>query len=202
MIDHYARQILPRLVSPLINFYHRHNLSPNQITFIGLIFAVLASLCIIMGWNILALILWWMGRLFDGTDGIYARQFQLATPFGAYWDFLADMAAYSLMVIAFALAFPASSYYWLIILFLYILCSTTALSLGIQEEKLGVEARDNRGLRLGAGLAEGGETGIAYSLFLIFPAFIESLAFVWIAILTMTVVARSMLAYNVLRSGK
>ncbi len=84
-------------------------------------------------------------------------------------------------------------------LFLYVLCITSALALGAQEERLARPARDDRGLRLGAGLAEGGETGIAYSLFLLFPGWLPVTTAVWIAVLALTVVLRSLLAARSLR---
>jgi len=52
--------------------------------------------------------------------------------------------------------------------------------------------------RLGAGLAEGGETGIAYSVFLLLPNHLDIATAVWIGILLFTVIARSFLAYQTL----
>jgi hypothetical protein len=76
------------------------------------------------------------------------------------------------------------------------LCIASALALGMQEAKRALPARDDRGLRLGAGLAEGGETGIAYSIFLLFPAQLALTTPLWVAILAITIVARSILAYR------
>jgi hypothetical protein len=109
------------------------------------------------------------------------------------------MAAYGAMVLAFAVAAPEYAMRWMAMLFLYILCITTALSLGAGEAKRALTPRDNRGLRLGAGLAEGGETGIAYTLFLLFPGVLEILTTIWLVILTTTVIARTVLAYRILR---
>ena len=66
----------------------------------------------------------------------------------------------------------------------------------MQEAAHGLEARDDRGLRLGAGLAEGGETGIAYSVFLLLPGWLWLSTKIWIATLLLTVIARSLLAYR------
>jgi len=99
----------------------------------------------------------------------------------------------------FAIAAPELQAQWMAMLFLYVLCITTALSLGMQEAKRTIPPRDNRGLRLGAGLAEGGETGIAYSVFLLFPTYLSLATTIWIAVLIITVIARSFLAYQTLR---
>jgi phosphatidylglycerophosphate synthase len=142
----------------------------------------------------LALCLWWVGRLLDGTDGIYARATGQSSDFGGYLDIVCDMAAYGAMILGFALWQPQHGFLWAIILFLYILCITSALALGAIQERHSLGAADNRTLRLASGLAEGGETGVAYSLMLLLPQFIESLAIVWIGVLITTVLARSWLA--------
>lgn len=178
----------------LIATYSALRLSPNAISLLGASFGVGAAMLIALDMPLLAIATWWLGRLFDGTNGIYARATGCATPFGAYLDICLDMFAYSMMVFGFAALHPELSPHWMLILFLYVLCITSAIALGSQEEQLDLAARDDRGLRLGAGLAEGGETGIAYTLFLLFPIWIEELSALWIAILITTVVARTLLA--------
>ena len=104
-----------------------------------------------------------------------------------------------MMIIGFFFAFPSLQLLWLLILFLYVLCITGALSLGNLEDKQQIPSTNNRGLRLAAGVAEGGETGIAYTLFLLFPDYIKILASIWIVILAITVAARLWLAKTELR---
>ena len=108
------------------------------------------------------------------------------------------MAAYSLVVLALDQVHPELHDRWLLILFLYVLCITSALALGAEEASLDAPSRDDRGLRLGAGLAEGGETGIAYTLFLLFPGQLGILTGLWIVVLATTVAARTMLARRLL----
>ena len=90
---------------------------------------------------------------------------------------------------------------WLIVLFLYVLCITTALSFGSQKEKFNNSSSDNRGLSLQAGICEGGETGVAYSLFLLFPEKIFQLLSLWIVMLGLTIVIRTQQAYKILDSA-
>jgi hypothetical protein len=108
------------------------------------------------------------------------------------------MAAYGAMVLGFAAAVPELQSRWLAMLFLYVLCIASALALGAEEEKRRLAPRDDRGLRLGAGLAEGGETGIAYSVFLLLPGLLPVTTTIWVAILALTVVARTILAARIL----
>jgi hypothetical protein len=109
-----------------------------------------------------------------------------------------DMAAYGAMVLGFAYAAPEFQLRWMAMLFLYVVCITSALALGMQEAKQAMAPRDDRGLRLGAGLAEGGETGIAYSLFLLLPDYLWLSTGVWVVVLATTVLARTLLAFRTL----
>lgn len=199
MVDDFFRARLPRHVGPLLALYTRLRLTPDHVTWIGFAIAIAASFAVAHGHGWVALALWWLSRLADGTDGILARQTGQATSFGSYLDIVLDMAAYGAMVLGFAAAVPQLGPQWLAMLFLYILCITTALALGAQEEKLAHRPRDDRGLRLGAGLAEGGETGIAYSIFLLVPGQLAWTTTLWVCVLALTVVLRTILAYRLLR---
>ncbi len=202
MIDNACRRVLPRFVGPLLALYGRLGWTPNHVSLIGFAIALAASAAVAWGHPIWAFVLWWISRLADGTDGPYARATGQETEFGGYLDILLDMAAYGAMVIGFAIAHPALQAEWMVMLFLYILCITSALALGMQEARLELPPRDDRGLRLGAGLAEGGETGIAYSLFLLLPGALPFSTRLWVGILLVTVLARSVLAYRILRTER
>jgi phosphatidylglycerophosphate synthase len=201
MIDNAFRALLPRFVGPIVALYGRRGWTPNHVTAFGFMIAVFASVAVALQFWWLALVLWWLSRLADGTDGVYARESGQASDFGAYFDIVLDMAAYGAMVLGFAIAAPEFQAQWMGMLFLYILCISTALALGMQEAKREIPLRDNRGLRLGAGLAEGGETGIAYSIFLLFPNHLGMSTTIWIGVLIVTVVARTSLAYRTLRAA-
>ena len=199
MIDNPFREVLPRYVGPLLRLYTRMGLTPDGVSILGFVLAAAAGLLILVDWPLAAIFAWWIGRLFDGTDGIFARETGRSSGFGAYFDIVLDMAAYSLIILALDQVHPELHDRWLVILFLYVVCITSSLALGMQEATRDAPARDDRGLRLGAGLAEGGETGIAYTLFLLFPAQLGILTAIWIAVLAITVAARTLLARRTLR---
>ena len=200
VIDNAFRARLPGFVAPLLALYARLGLTPNQVSVLGFVIAILASVAVALGFGWLAFLLWWLSRLADGTDGVWAREAGLESDFGAYLDVVLDMAAYGAMVLGFAYAAPEFQLRWMAMLFLYVVCITSALALGMQEAKQSMPPRDNRGLRLGAGLAEGGETGIAYSLFLLLPGYLWLTTGVWVAVLATTVIARTLLAFRSLGS--
>lgn len=202
MIDNAFRAILPRFAGPLLTLYTRFGWTPNHVSVLGFAIALLASAAVLLHWEWVALGAWWVSRLADGTDGIFARATGQESDFGSYLDIVLDMSAYGAMVLAFSIAWPEFQPQWMAILFLYILCIASALALGMQEARREHAARDDRGLRLGAGLAEGGETGIAYSLFLLFPSALAFLTTLWVLILVVTVLARTALAHRLLNADR
>ena len=194
MIDNKFRAFLPRYVDPIVGLLHKLRLTHNQVTCLGLAIALLAAWLVVQEKFIAALTVWWLSRLLDALDGIYARKYNLSSDFGAFLDIQLDMLAYSAMVLAFSVAWPEHNTQWLLMLFCYVLCISGALGLGAFENKHGLEDNSGRGLRLASGLAEGGETGIAYSVFLFFPAWLGISTWVWLAVLAITIVARLLLA--------
>ena len=198
MIDNAFRAVLPRFTGPLLWLYRSLGLTPNGVTMLGFGLALAAAACIAQGWSLAAIVVWWLGRLADGSDGIYARATGRESGFGSYLDILLDMAAYSVVVLALDFVHPELHAHWMLVLLLYVLCITSALALGMQEVARELPPRDDRGLRLGAGLAEGGETGLAYTLVLLFPEQLPVLCTGWIVVLAATVVARTALAWRTL----
>jgi phosphatidylglycerophosphate synthase len=196
MIDNYFRSQLPKFISPIVRFFAAIGMTPNMVTLLGFLVALASAYFTSQGMFLVALGTWWVSRLLDGMDGILARHLDLSSEFGAYLDILLDMFAYSLMVVAFISVFPEQTTIWNWILLLYVLCITSALAFGNMEQKLGSVGADSRKLRLGAGLAEAGETGIAYSIFLVFPTYIYYSSRIWLIILIVTVLSRSLMAYS------
>lgn len=199
MIDDPFRKILPRYTKRLISLYQVLHLKPNHVTLIAL-FLAFVSAALILGKEFeLAISTWWLGRLLDGTDGIFARTIKQTSLFGAFLDIVCDMCAYSVIIVALAAVFPEYQMLWIATLLLYVLCITSALALGNLELQSNLPSKDNRGLRLAAGLAEGGETGIAYTIMLLAPKFLHYTLSLWVALLALTVLARTALAFRELK---
>ncbi len=197
MIDNHFRKVMPKMVDPIIKILMKLRVKPNQVTVFAFLVSSSSVWFVLNNYFILAALIWWTGRILDGMDGILARASKTTSSFGAYLDIVLDMAAYSLFVVGLSIRFPELQFNWILILGLYVLCITSALSFGsLLGEK---EIKDNRGLKFGAGLAEAGETGIAYTLFMIFPKHIAILSLIWIGVLLITVLARTSLAYKTLK---
>lgn len=194
MIDNSFRALLPPYVKPLIWGLTQLRLTPNQVTLLGLFIALVACVFVVRGEFIVALVLWWLSRLLDALDGIYARATKQTTDFGAFLDIQLDMLAYSAMVVAFYIQFPQFALQWLLILLCYVLCIAGALGLGSFENKRGLNDVSGRGLRIAVGLAEGGETGIFYTVFLLLPGLLAVTTWLWLTVLAVTIIARIALA--------
>jgi phosphatidylglycerophosphate synthase len=196
MIDHPFRSWLANKSDLIIATYKFFRLTPNGVTMLGCILGLGAAALAAHSQFIPALTVWWLGRLLDGTDGIYARHLGKSSNFGGYLDIVCDMTAYSAMIWGFSISLPEQMNWWFAILILYVLCITSALSFGSMQKPEEMDSRDNRSLKLAAGLAEGGETGIFYTLVLLWPTNAEILCAIWSAILVSTVISRSLIAHR------
>lgn len=193
MIDNPFRQLLAPRVGHLLAVYRHFGVHPNTLTLLGFGFGLAAAALVATGHLLPAVVVWWIGRLFDGTDGLWARASGQESLFGAYLDIVCDMAAYSAVIVGFTILRPDLSLWCSVILVGYVLCITSALALGDK----GTTQADNRGLRLAVGIAEGGETGLMYTLMCLFPDHLQGWMIFWSVILYLTVVLRTLLAWKV-----
>ncbi|MFT4863234.1 MAG: phosphatidylglycerophosphate synthase [Pseudohongiellaceae bacterium] len=199
MIDNPFRERLAKRAAPFVKLFDALGLTPNQVSCMGLAIGLAAALLVASGYFIAAIIVWWISRLLDGLDGIYARASNQTSDFGAFLDIQFDMLAYCAMIAALYWQFPQFAWQWLLIMLAYVLCISGALGLGSFENKQGLRDSGGRGLRLAVGLAEGGETGLAYTVFLLFPNFLALSTWIWIAVLIITILARLLLARTELK---
>lgn len=163
---------------------------PDALTWLGFLISSLSFIFILRDRPMIALCTWWLGRLLDGLDGMLARALNKQSQRGGFLDINLDMAAYGLIAIGFMLK---TEWYliWALILFGYILCITSALSLGQMQD-----LKSNKTLGIAAGLAEAGETGIFYSCMLIFPNYGKSWCIIWLGIISVTIISRFIQAYK------
>jgi CDP-diacylglycerol--glycerol-3-phosphate 3-phosphatidyltransferase len=85
-----VRQSAAILLAPLARLLQRLNISPNAITIIGMGFSIPASIALASGRWTAAILLILVSGLFDGIDGLLARQSNRVTRFGAFLDSVLD----------------------------------------------------------------------------------------------------------------
>lgn len=190
MIDHSFKSWLALKCRKPVELMVQWRIHPDILSWFGFFISSASFFFIITDHPLWALIAWWSGRIFDGLDGMVARAGNRQSHRGGFLDINLDMAAYGFVAIGFMLK-TQLYVLWAFILLGYILCITSALTLGDMEE-----AKDNRSLRIASGLAEAGETGIFYSLIWLFPSYTSLWCKLWLVILFITVVSRFLRVYK------
>ncbi len=192
MLDGAFRPWLEKRLEPLAWLWKLLGWSPQVYTGLGLLSALIASFLLAFGHQYWALALWLLGRLFDGLDGIVARQLGQASQWGAYLDILADMSAYGCFLLGFAVWKPEYSLLWLALAVSYTACITGVLAFtSIQKTEEADLKSQKRKLFLSPGLAEAGETSVAYSVFILFPQSLPYALWVWLSIVLYTTIMRA-----------
>lgn len=171
----------------------------NQVSVAGFGLAMVAAGAVAAGRPLLGMGFWLASRLLDAVDGAVARAAGQGSTFGGFLDLTLDMAAYSLMVVAFAWVHPEQQLLWLLVLVGYVLCiTTTAVLSSLLEQRRHQLPGNDRSLQFTAGFAEGGETTIVYLLLVLLPDGAALIAGVWVVVLLATAVQRSVVARRLL----
>jgi phosphatidylglycerophosphate synthase len=198
MIDEPFRQWLARRWSAPAVALHRAGITANQVTVVSAVLGLTAAALVAVQLPLFGIALWLVSRLLDGYDGMLARLAASASLFGGYLDITLDMLAYSAMAIAFAIAMPADSVLWMVVLLGYVLAITTTLALSSLAERADRTLGGNRSIQFTRALAEGGETTAVYVVIALAPSVSRYVLVVWIALLTITAIQRTALARRLL----
>jgi phosphatidylglycerophosphate synthase len=139
-----------------------------------------------------------VSRVLDGLDGALAR-LRGSTDWGAYLDIVCDFIVYVSIPVGFGLSDPAYLQAALLLCASFTLTGVSFLAFAAVAEKRGVTAheRAKKGFLYSRGIAEGGETILAFVLFCLFPSAFPMLATVFAALCVLTAVQRSLLAYAI-----
>ncbi len=195
--ERFRRWLAPILQGPA-DFLVRTGVTANQVTIGGFALAIGSAGAIAAGRPILGIGVWIASRLLDGLDGVVARR-SAPSGLGGFLDITLDMAAYSVMVVAFAFRHPVHQLEWLLILVGYVLCiTTTAVLSSILERQRAPLPGNDRSLQFTAGFAEAGETTVVYVLLALVPDWAGPIARVWVLVLGATVIQRIRLAQRLL----
>lgn len=159
-------------------------------------------------WWLPAFIAWALCRLADGLDGPLARRRAKQSGSGhdsgqgGFWDISADFVVYGATVIGVAAGvtaeFGAPWLPFLLVLFAYYINGSVFLAFSSIAEKNGRQIDDGRSLSFLGGLAEGAETVLIHSLWLLFPAAAWHIASVWAALVVISAAQRIFAGYRAL----
>lgn len=110
--------LIPRLV--------KTNITPNQITFFGFIFAMFSLICLYNHYHILAGISFFIYATADWCDGKVARYKNMTSKLGHYFDAGIDLVTYNVVFIIAYTAYDTNGYILLFMLFAFNLHSLVA----------------------------------------------------------------------------
>jgi len=172
-------------------------LSAGAVTAIGLVVGIGACVAAALGAWALALVLWLLNRTLDGLDGAIARR-RGPTDLGGMLDFVADFVVYGGFVVGVAIAVPDARVACCALLAAYLLNNVALLSFASLIEKRRLTLGDERSLRFTPALTEGTETILAYCAFCLVPSRADVVAWVFCAMVMVSVAQRIALARRVL----
>lgn len=208
MLDGAARRLLEPALGRFAGTIDRSWVTPDRITAAGLVLGLgSAGAAAAQQWTT-ALVLWLLSRLADGLDGPLARRRRARegredAGAGGFFDITADFAVYGATVVGVAVGTAgAGTGPWvpfLLVLFAYYLNGAAFLAFSSLAERSGRQLDDGRSLSFIGGLAEGTETVLVHTLWLLWPEHAWRIALVWAGVVLLSAVQRMWAGYRSLR---
>ncbi len=207
MLDGPARAVLAGPLDRVAGALDRTRVTPLALTLAGLALGLGSALAsALQAWTP-ALVLWLVSRLADGLDGPLARRRAAAgrgdAGAGGFADIVADFCVYGATVVGVAVGATAGEgAAWapfLVLLLAYYVNGTAFLAFSSIAERAGRTRDSGRSLSFLGGLAEGTETIAVHALWLLLPAAAGTIAWVWAAVVGITVLQRVVSGYRALR---
>ncbi|MFP7761569.1 CDP-alcohol phosphatidyltransferase family protein [Marisediminicola sp. LYQ134] len=226
MLDAPVRRVLDPVLAGVAAAIDRPGITPDRLTVAGLVLGLGSAGAAAAGLWPLALVLWLVSRVADGLDGTLARRRRAtiaatsagvvgsesgpgsatvgrASEAGGFLDIVADFVVYGATVVGVAVgvttAFDAPWWPFLLVLFAYYVNGTAFLAFSSIAERTGRTLDDGRSLSFLGRIAEGTETIVVHSAWLILPFVAWQIAAVWALFVVASAVQRIVSGYRRLR---
>lgn len=220
MLDRPMRALIARPTDALARALDRPGITPDGLTVAGLVIGLASAVAAGLQWWAAALVLWLLSRVVDGVDGALARRRRAApagsptapaggspgpqhSEAGGFLDITADFVVYGATVVGVAVgattAFDAPWWPFLAVLFAYYINGAAFLAFSSIAERTGRQLDDGRSLSFLGRIAEGTETIVVHSLWLILPFWAAPIAIGWAALVGASAVQRIVAGYRALR---
>ena len=203
MFDETLRKTKDRILSHFKGRWVQY-ITPNQITSLAFLSGLVVTLCLFRDIRLAAFFFWILNRVLDGLDGWLARERNMKSDFGGYYDILTDFTVYSLIPLALALRIGEESVYIAVIVLLAVFyvngASWMYLTPLIDKRGRGNEEGRLTTLGMPRGVVEGGETIVFYSLFILIPGWITGLMYAMALLTAAGIIQRIYFARKVLTS--
>jgi phosphatidylglycerophosphate synthase len=176
----------------------RVGVTPLALTLTGLTLAIGAAVAAGFALWPLAVVLWLVSRVPDGVDGPLARLIGQDSEFGGWADYTSDMVAYGSFVVGCAIGNPDATVPLLVLLLTYYINAGSLLAYSAAADRAEISPPDGRTFHFTRGLAEGTETIVAHALLALFPLWMSEIAWVFAAMVVITIGQRIQLARTTL----
>lgn len=209
MIDASARRALSRPLEWFAGLIDLPWITPNRLTVLGMLVGL--SSAALAGFQLWlpALLAWLLSRVLDGLDGTLARRRRRGqsparqSEVGGFLDIVADFVVYGATVMGVAIGassgFGAPWWPFMLVLLAYYINGTAFLAFSSIAERTGRQIDDGRSLSFLGRIAEGTETIIVHSLWLILPGYAWQIAVVWAGFVFVSAAQRIVSAIRILR---
>ncbi|MEY2848178.1 MAG: hypothetical protein RI885_843 [Actinomycetota bacterium] len=213
MIDQPLRRALDRPLSAIAAALDRPGITPDGLTLSGLGLGLASASTAALQWWWPAVTLWLLSRVIDGLDGSLARRRRSAAvsdssagttgEAGGYLDIVCDFVVYGATVFGVGVGatagFDAPWWPFALVLLAYYVNGAAFLAFSSIAERTGRTLDDGRSLSFLGRIAEGTETIVVHSLWMLLPMFAWQLAIVWAAFVAVSAVQRMVVGYRSLR---
>lgn len=217
MLDAPVRRALERPLDRAASVLDRPWMTPDRLSLAGLALALASAVLAALALWPAALVAWLVSRVLDGLDGPLARRRGGGTEAGGFLDITADFAAYGAGVLGVALGATGAldggspqAWEWvgfLAVLLAYYVNGAAFLAFSSAAERLERQGRrarldDGRTFSFIGGLAEGTETIVVHSLWLLVPGAAPVVAWVWAGVVGVSAVQRVLLGRRLLGAAR
>ncbi len=211
MFDQVIREYTDPLLNKTIQLITKTNVTPNQLTVIGIGFGIACFTSIFFNFYMVALLFLTLNRIFDGLDGLLARSLdkqgkQGSSDFGGYFDIIADFIFYSGFIFFFTLGANEFLLSATFLLFSFFGTGSTFLTYAIFENKNKVKLKKyvlknkiEKSFYYIGGLTEGSETILCFVLMCLFPSCFNIFAYIFGLLCWITTATRGWKAYQTLQ---
>ncbi|MBW0115655.1 CDP-alcohol phosphatidyltransferase family protein [Pseudonocardia abyssalis] len=208
MFDARARRLLEHPLDRAAAALDVAAVTPDRITAAGLVLGLGSAGAAAAGLWTAAVLLWLASRLADGLDGPLARRRrtrgEVDAGAGGFFDITADFTVYGATVVGVAVGSSAELgggplWPFLLVLLAYYINGAAFLAFSSIAERTGATIDDGRSLSFLGGLAEGGETIVVHTVWLLFPFWAPQIAVVWAALVGVSAAHRIVAGYRALR---
>jgi len=197
MLDAHGRKHFDLLFDRTASCFLVWGLNPNQVTAAALAVGLCSGLTLYLGFPLPAVALLWLSGFLDAVDGSMARQSETSSLTGALFDIVSDRIVELSIFWALALLYPGCLYAMLGLLTAVLLSMTVFLTTGMLVDKT-----SGKSFYYQAGLMERTEGFIASSLMMLLPQWLTPLAWLYTALIGVTVVQRLAEAVRLLNQQK